>query len=63
MHGNSKGEGRGRNKHKNNATVVENQEEMNVGTKGKSPKQGLTRVKDLTIELPEGRESPYHRLH
>ena len=36
-------------------------EERNVGTKGKSPKQILTRAKDLTIEPPEGRESPYHR--
>ena len=37
-------------------------EERNVGTKGKSPKQGLTNVKDLPMELPEGREFPYHRL-
>ena len=37
-------------------------EERNVGTKGKSPKQGLTRAKDLPMELPEGRVSPYHRL-
>ena len=37
-------------------------EERNVGTKGKSPIQGLTSTKDLTIELPDGRESPYHRL-
>ena len=28
----------------------------------KVSKQGLTNAKDLTIELPEGRESPYHRL-
>ena len=35
---------------------------MNVGAKGKSPKQGLISAKDLTIELPEGRESPYHGL-
>ena len=34
-------------------------EGMNVGTiRGKSPKQGLTGAKDLTIELQEGRESP-----
>ena len=32
------------------------------GTKEKSPKQDLTSAKDLTIELNEGRESPYHRL-
>ena len=33
-----------------------------VGTKEKIPKQGLASAKDLTIDLPEGRESPYHRL-
>ena len=33
-------------------------EEGNVGTKGKSPKQDLTKAKDLTIELLKGRESP-----
>ena len=33
-------------------------EGRNVGTiMGKSPKQGLTSAKGLTIELPEGRES------
>ena len=37
-------------------------EERKVGTKGKSPKQGLAKAKDLTLELPEGSESPYHRL-
>ena len=38
-------------------------EGRNVGTiKGKSSKQGLTNAKDVTIELPEGRGSPYHRL-
>ena len=42
--------------------VVRNLEERNVGTKGRRPKQDLTNGKDLTIELPEGRESPYHRL-
>ena len=30
--------------------------------KGKSLKQSLTSAEDLTIELPVGRESPYHRL-
>ena len=39
--------------------IVRNLEERNVGTKGKSPKQGLTSAEDLTIELPE---SPYHIL-
>ena len=52
-HGNSKGEARGRNRHKNNARVVRNLEERNVGTKGKSPKQGLISAMDLPIELPE----------
>ena len=37
-------------------------EERNVGTNGKSRKQGLTNSKDLPMELFEGRESPYHRL-
>ena len=33
-------------------------EGRNVGTiRGKSPKQDLTSTNDLTIELPEGRES------
>ena len=36
--------------------------ERNVGTKGKSPKQGLTMAKDLPMELSDGHESPYHRL-
>ena len=43
--------------------VVGNMEERNVGARGKSPKQDLTSVKDLTIELPEGRESPFHILY
>ena len=43
--------------------VVWNMEERNVGARGKSPKQDLTSVKDLTIELPEGRESPFHILY
>ena len=35
----------------------------NVGTiGGKLPKQSLISAKDSTIELPEVRESPYHRL-
>ena len=33
-----------------------------MGTKGKSSKQGVTKAKDLPMELPDGRESPYHRL-
>ena len=38
-------------------------EGRNVGTIGrKSPKQGLISTKDLPIELPDGRELPYHRL-
>ena len=61
-HENSKGEGTGRSRHKNIARGVRNLEERNTGTKGKSLKQGLTSAKDLTIELPEGREFSYHRL-
>ena len=61
-HENSKGEGRGGSRHKNNARVVRDPEERNVGTKRKSSKQGLIGAKDLTIELPKGRESLYHRL-
>ena len=29
---------------------------------GESPKQGLISAKELTIELPDGCESPYHRI-
>ena len=29
---------------------------------GKSRKEGLINANDLTIELPERREFPYHRL-
>ena len=32
------------------------------GNEGESPKQDLSRTKDLTIDLLERRESPYHRL-
>ena len=56
------GTARERKRHKNNVRIVRNLEERCVGTKRKSPKQDLTSVKDLTIELSEGRESPYHRL-
>ena len=61
-HGNSKGEIRGRSRHRNNSKrVVRNLEERNVGTiRGKSSKQGITSSKDLSIELPEGHESTYH---
>ena len=57
-HGNSKDEVRGRNRHEyNSKSTVRNMEERKVDTKGKSPKQGLAIVEDLTIELP------YHRLN
>ena len=53
----------GRGGHKRNSNrVVRNLEEKNVGTKGKSPKQRLISAKDLTIQLPEGCQSPYHIL-
>ena len=56
-------EQQGRSRHKNNSKRgVTNMEKRNVDTKAESPKQGLTSAKDITIELPEGRESPYHRL-
>ena len=55
-HGNSKGEEIKRSRHKSDR-VVRNLEKRNVGTKGKSPKQGLTNTKDLAIELPERCES------
>ena len=32
------------------------------GHEAKSPKQGLTRAKDLAIELSAGHEFPCHRL-
>ena len=62
-HGNSKGEERRRNRHKNDRRLVRNMEKWNVGSKGISPKQDLTSTKDLTIELPVGRESSYHRFY
>ena len=46
----SKGEARGRSRHKNNMRIVRNLEERDVGTKGKSPKQDLTRTKDGKLE-------------
>ena len=62
-HGNSKGEARGRNRHKTHSKrVVGHLEDRNGGMKGKSPKQSLTSAKDLPMELPEGHESPYHGL-
>ena len=47
---------RGRNRHKINSkrvVRVRDMEERDVGTKGKSPKQGLASAENLTIELPE----------
>ena len=56
---NSKGDTRGRHRYQTNSKgVVRNMKERYVGTKGNSPKQGLTSAKDLTVQLPEGRESP-----
>ena len=43
--------------------VVRNLEERNVGTKGNILKQSLISVKDLPVELPEGREFPYHKFN
>ena len=47
---------------RNNNRGVRNLGERNVGTKGKSPKQGQISAKDLPIELPLRCETPYHRL-
>ena len=60
-HGNSKGEARGRCRHKRNS-VVRNPEERNVDTKKKSPKEGLISDKDLATQLLEGCQPSYHRL-
>ena len=47
VHGNSKGEARGRNRHKSNSKrVARNLKERNVGTKRKGPKQSLNSAKD-----------------
>ena len=62
QHGNRKGGAKGRSRHKNNRKrVVKNLREMDEGTKGKSPNQGLNSAEDITIDLIEGRESPYYR--
>ena len=62
-HGNSIGEAKGSSRHERNRNrVVRNLEEWNVGIKKKNRKQDLTSAKYLTIELPEGCESPNHRL-
>ena len=62
-HGSSKGEARGRNRHKNNSKRgVRNMEEMKVVGNRERPKQSLVSAKDLTRDLFEGRASPYHRL-
>ena len=58
-HGNSKGEA---DTNDSKRVVVRNLEERNMGLKKKSPKQGQTSAKDLTIELSEGRGSYYHKL-
>ena len=43
--------------------VVSNMEGWNVGTiRNKSLIPGLINAKDVTLELPEGHESSYHRL-
>ena len=50
MHGNSKGEVRGRSSYKNNSkTVLRNLEEWIMGTKGKSAKQDLTSAESIPI--------------
>ena len=52
--GNNKDEERGRSGHKNNiARDSLKTEGMERRHEGRSPKQGITVAKDLTIELPE----------
>ena len=62
-HGNSMDETKGRSRHKNhNNRVVWNMEKKNWVRRGKVPnKTYVISAKDLTIELLEGRESPYHK--
>ena len=63
-HGSSHGNASGRGRHMRGSNkVVRNLEERNVGTKEKNPKHGLISAKDLTMQLLEGCESPYHRLN
>ena len=59
-HGDSKGDARGRSKHMSNSKrVARYMEGKNVSTKqGKSFKQVLTCIKDLTIKLPKRHEFP-----
>ena len=45
----------------NSKRIVKNQDERNVGTKWKSPKQGPTCAEHFTVELFKVRESSYHR--
>ena len=55
--------GTGRSRHENHSNrEVWNMKKIERDTEGKSPKQNLSSAKNQTIELPEGRESPYHRL-
>ena len=48
-HGNNKGKIKG-SRHQDNSKRVRNRDERNVGTKGKSPKQGLTSAKVSTLK-------------
>ena len=64
VHENNKDEAKESSRLKNNSKrVVLNMSGKNVGTiRGESLTQGLISDKDLTIEVPEERESPYLRL-
>ena len=53
---------RGRRHNNNNSKTVVKKLKENVGTKGRSPKQGISSSDDLAIELPEGRDSPLPQL-
>ena len=56
-HGNSKGEARGRSRHKNNSKRVA----RTWTRRKKSPKQGVASAEDPTIMLLEGPNSPYSK--
>ena len=66
-HENSKEEARGRSRHQGNSKrVVRNMDDRNVGTKGESPKQGLTSAEDpINIKFTESRNCtlPHYQTH
>ena len=62
-HENSKGEARGRIRHKNNNNKsIKKPGRKERGQEGENLKQGLTNDRKLTIEVLEERDSPFYRL-